>query len=116
MQQDVLTQLTDAIRTFNVRADRAGRELRIEGRIASASRSAGVFHVDILRSMPVGVDIKPEMRGEQCAAEIALFSAAEEINRLAEQAQRQHVEIEVRVATDAMTHRRKLELVLSQAL
>lgn len=114
MQQDVLRRLTETVRTFNAR-DRAaerGLHVAIADAAGGAARHGKAFHLGILRCMPLGADLPPEKQNEECAAEIALLRAAEEINRLVDEAHRQNVTIELRLATDVKTHDQQLELVL----
>jgi len=101
MQQDILKRLTEAVRTFNVRADEASRiglPVFVKARIIGAPRNGYVSHLDVLRSMPTGADLTPEAQDAQCDAEISLLSAAEEINRLTDEARKKCLKIDLQVA------------------
>ena len=117
MEQNVAKRLTDAVRAFNAQADRARRDglpFVVEARASGKSGSGGV-HLHLLRSLPAAAALLPEAQDDQCAEEIALLSAAEEVNRLADEAWRQNTGIELKVVNDY--HRARnwpVELVLPE--
>lgn len=115
MEQDVITRLTDAIRTFNARADHAragGLRVALEDVRTGEPRHCCLSHLDILRCAPLGADLEAERQHEECVAEIALLSATEEVNRLVDEARRRNVAFSLRLVTDAKTHEHRVELVM----
>lgn len=110
MERDLIEQLAAAVQTFNARADRAAaRGLRVAAE--ALPRQRRIFHLSILRTVPLGADLQPERQDEECTAEVALLSAAAEVNRLVDEARRQQATFELRLVTDATTHERSVELV-----
>lgn len=116
MGQNVTELLTNAVRAFNARAYQAkekGLPFVIETTASSERSSGGGDHVCVLRAIPVSAHVLPEARDRQCAAEIALFSAAGEINRLVDEARKRRLTLELKLQVSGEPSRgEQISLVL----
>lgn len=119
MGQNVAELLIGAVSAFNARVYQAkedGLPFIIETTASAERGSGGGDHVYVRRTMPMAAHVLPEARDRQCAAEVALFSAAGEINRLADEARRREVALRLKIeAAGEPANGKQILIVLSES-